>query len=136
VAEWQTRWLQVPVSFGTWGFKSPFAHNQRPSGRLKPQYAHVTDDESAATMAIRFRPLRILLATACGALFVVAPIATAGPAVACVSGQYSDPFTGQCSGGGGGYPSVNGVPCIPGQHMGTCMGFLQNMPRPGATLGP
>lgn len=27
VAEWQTRWLQVPVSFGTWGFKSPFAHN-------------------------------------------------------------------------------------------------------------
>jgi hypothetical protein len=26
VAEWQTRWLQVPVSFGTWGFKSPFAH--------------------------------------------------------------------------------------------------------------
>src|SRR3954469_13330554 len=29
VAEWQTRWLQVPVSFGTWGFKSPFAHRQR-----------------------------------------------------------------------------------------------------------
>jgi hypothetical protein len=29
VAEWQTRWLQVPVSFGTWGFKSPFAHNQQ-----------------------------------------------------------------------------------------------------------
>src|SRR4029079_2247949 len=28
VAEWQTRWLQVPVSFGTWGFKSPFAHNR------------------------------------------------------------------------------------------------------------
>ena len=27
VAEWQTRWLQVPVSFGTWGFKSPSAHN-------------------------------------------------------------------------------------------------------------
>jgi hypothetical protein len=27
VAEWQTRWLQVPVSFGTWGFKSPFAHH-------------------------------------------------------------------------------------------------------------
>jgi hypothetical protein len=27
VAEWQTRWLQVPVSFGTWGFKSPFAHS-------------------------------------------------------------------------------------------------------------
>ena len=31
VAEWQTRWLQVPVSFGTWGFKSPFAHhNEKP----------------------------------------------------------------------------------------------------------
>ena len=29
VAEWQTRWLQVPVSFGTWGFKSPFAHTVR-----------------------------------------------------------------------------------------------------------
>jgi hypothetical protein len=29
VAEWQTRWLQVPVSFGTWGFKSPFAHNEQ-----------------------------------------------------------------------------------------------------------
>lgn len=28
VAEWQTRWLQVPVSFGTWGFKSPFAHHK------------------------------------------------------------------------------------------------------------
>jgi hypothetical protein len=28
VAEWQTRWLQVPVSFGTWGFKSPFAHSE------------------------------------------------------------------------------------------------------------
>jgi Resolvase, N terminal domain/Helix-turn-helix domain of resolvase len=28
VAEWQTRWLQVPVSFGTWGFKSPFAHSK------------------------------------------------------------------------------------------------------------
>ena len=29
VAEWQTRWLQVPVSFGTWGFKSPFADHER-----------------------------------------------------------------------------------------------------------
>lgn len=29
VAERQTRWLQVPVSFGTWGFKSPLAHNER-----------------------------------------------------------------------------------------------------------
>lgn len=28
VAEWQTRWLQVPVSERMWGFKSPFAHKQ------------------------------------------------------------------------------------------------------------
>src|SRR4029079_6483987 len=27
VAEWQTRWLQVPVSARTWGFKSPLAHH-------------------------------------------------------------------------------------------------------------
>ena len=27
MAEWQTRWLQVPVSARTWGFKSPLAHN-------------------------------------------------------------------------------------------------------------
>ena len=33
VAEWQTRWLQVPVSFGTWGFKSPFAHQVRYTDR-------------------------------------------------------------------------------------------------------
>ena len=26
VAEWQTRWLQVPVSVRTWGLKSPLAH--------------------------------------------------------------------------------------------------------------
>src|SRR3954447_9457655 len=25
-AEWQTRWLQVPVSVRMWGFKSPLAH--------------------------------------------------------------------------------------------------------------
>ena len=104
---------------------------------MTPQYSHVNDDESVAEMASRFRTLRLVLAAACAASFVViAPIVTAGPATACISGQYADPFTGQCSGGGGGYPSVNGVPCIPGQHMGTCMGFLQNMPRPGATLGP
>jgi hypothetical protein len=106
----------------------------RPPARIA-QYPQVTDDESAAIMAIRWRPLRMLTVAACGALFVVAPVVTAGPASACVSGQFADPFTGQCSGGGGGYPSVNGVPCIPGQHMGTCMGFMQNMPRPGATLG-
>src|SRR5690349_20385905 len=35
VAEWQTRWLQVPVSFGTWGFKSPFAHRGRAADRIR-----------------------------------------------------------------------------------------------------
>ena len=32
VAERQTRWLQVPVSARTWGFKSPLAHAR---GNLK-----------------------------------------------------------------------------------------------------
>lgn len=88
------------------------------------------------TMATRFP--RVLLAAACAALFVIAPVLTAGPAAACVNGQFVDPFTGQCGGGGGvgQFPSVNGVPCIPGRHLGTCLGFLQNMPQPGATLGP
>jgi hypothetical protein len=27
VAEWQTRWLQVPVRETSWGFKSPLAHD-------------------------------------------------------------------------------------------------------------
>ncbi len=27
VAEWQTRWLQVPVPERVWGFKSPLAHS-------------------------------------------------------------------------------------------------------------
>src|SRR5215204_7705677 len=30
VAERQTRWLQVPVSARTWGFKSPLAHQYEP----------------------------------------------------------------------------------------------------------
>lgn len=34
VAEWQTRWLQVPVSFGTWGFKSPFAHRRETAHQI------------------------------------------------------------------------------------------------------
>ncbi len=28
VAEWQTRWLQVPVPARAWGFKSPLAHEK------------------------------------------------------------------------------------------------------------
>ena len=31
VAEWQTRWLQVPVSERMWGFKSPLAHDESPA---------------------------------------------------------------------------------------------------------
>ncbi len=31
VAEWQTRWLQVPVFVRTWGFKSPLAHWKTPA---------------------------------------------------------------------------------------------------------
>ena len=46
VAEWQTSWLQVPVSARTWGFKSPLAHQvvspvQRPPrgyGRLQSDF--------------------------------------------------------------------------------------------------
>jgi len=31
VAEWQTRWLQVPVFERMWGFKSPLAHRETPA---------------------------------------------------------------------------------------------------------
>jgi hypothetical protein len=31
VAEWQTRWLQVPVFERMWGFKSPLAHGKAPA---------------------------------------------------------------------------------------------------------
>ena len=34
VAERQTRWLQVPVSARTWGFKSPLAHQYDPRADL------------------------------------------------------------------------------------------------------
>ena len=47
VAEWQTRWLQVPVRVSSWGFKSPLAHGRTPAqqgflkartGRLLPDF--------------------------------------------------------------------------------------------------
>ena len=47
VAEWQTRWLQVPVRVSSWGFKSPLAHGitpaqqgfpRRRTGRLLPDF--------------------------------------------------------------------------------------------------
>jgi hypothetical protein len=51
VAEWQTRWLQVPVSARTWGFKSPLAHHtdrQRTPGDLTGGF--VVSGEVAGTV--------------------------------------------------------------------------------------
>ena len=88
-------------------------------------------------MTIRFRLFRLLMAVACGVLFTVAPMVTAAPAVACPTGHLSDPYTGQCYVVGG-VPTVNGIPCM-GRHLGTCLGFLQNLPLPRSPqsgLGP
>ena len=53
VAEWQTRWLQVPVSFGTWGFKSPFAHqnncSSEPENQVTVRSLHDGVDTSTST---------------------------------------------------------------------------------------
>jgi hypothetical protein len=74
---------------------------------------------------------RALLAAACGALFVAAPVVVAAPASACPIGHLSDPITGQCFVANG-VPSVGGIPCIPGKSMGTYLGILQNQsPRGG-----
>jgi hypothetical protein len=89
-------------------------------------------------MAMRSQIVRLLLALGCAAAAVGVPIVTAAPAAACPVGMNSDPYTGQCYTQNS-IPTVNGIPCIPGQHLGTCLGFLQNMPvpsRPNATLGP
>jgi hypothetical protein len=67
VAEWQTRWLQVPVSFGTWGFKSPFAHIEvndeekvtSPPGR---GLLHVYGLRAGDSSVVSNRALRRLLA--------------------------------------------------------------------------
>lgn len=97
-------------------------------------------------------------------MLVAAPAAAAligaAPAAAddCPTGQMVDEYTGECimdispiafvdtpegitiySGpnyGGGGVPSLNGIPCTP-QHYGTCIGMSQNqVPRttPHSTL--
>jgi hypothetical protein len=79
------------------------------------------------TMSVRSALPRLLVSAACAAAFAVAPIMTAAPAAACPPSFYADPFTGQCSAPGS-IPTVNGIPCIPGEHLGTCMGMLQNMP--------
>jgi hypothetical protein len=82
-------------------------------------------------MAVRAAISRALLAAACGALFVAAPVVVAAPASACPVGHLSDPITGQCFVANG-VPSVGGIPCIPGKSMGTCLGILQNQsPRGG-----
>ena len=46
VAEWQTRWLQVPVSERTWGFKSPLAHSE---GTTQPRSLEPTPAADVGT---------------------------------------------------------------------------------------
>ncbi len=72
----------------------------------------------------------MLLAAACGAAFVVAPMVAAAPASACPIGHLADPITGQCYVANG-VPTVGGIPCIPGQHLGTCLSIMQNQSPPG-----
>ncbi len=77
--------------------------------------------------------LRMLVSAGCGVAFAVVPSVTAAPASACPIGHFSDPYSNQCTVVGG-IPTINGVPCIPGKHLGTCYGFVQNKPIPGANL--
>ena len=89
------------------------------------------------TMAVRSEFSRLFMAIGCAAAFAAAPLVTAAPAAACPPSFYTDPFTGQCSAPGS-IPTVNGIPCIPGEHLGTCLGMLQNMPggnNPWNTVG-
>ena len=55
------------------------------------------------------------------------------PAGACPIGHLADPITGRCYVANSGVPTVGGIPCIPGQHLGTCLSILQNQsPRVAA----
>ena len=64
VAEWQTRWLQVPVRVSSWGFKSPLAHGKTPAqqgvsegletGRLLPDF-YPPRANGAASLSLRGR---------------------------------------------------------------------------------
>jgi hypothetical protein len=83
--------------------------------------------EESAKMAIRNSIARLFVASGCAIAFAVVPVVTATPAGACLPNFNTDPFTGQCSAPGQ-FPTVNGITCIPGRHLGTCMGMLQNMP--------
>lgn len=89
-----------------------------------------------ATMAIRQRAARTLLAAACAGLFVAAPVVVAAPAGACPIGHLADPITGRCYVANSGVPTVGGIPCIPGQHLGTCLSILQNQSPPGGGPPP
>ena len=78
---------------------------------------------------------RLLLIPVVASLVCAAPVAFAPSAHACPIGHNADPFTGQCYVVGG-VPTVNGIPCIPGRSVGTCLGFLQNKPWPGGGAPP
>jgi hypothetical protein len=78
---------------------------------------------------------RLLLIPVVASLVCAAPVAFAPSAHACPIGHNADPFTGQCYVVGG-VPTVNGIPCIPGRSVGTCLGFLQNKPLPGGGAPP
>lgn len=86
-------------------------------------------------MPAGLRITRALTTIVCGAAFAVAPVLASAPASACPTGHMSDPYTGRCYVNGG-IPTVNGIPCIPGQSLGTCLGILQNQPLPGGGPPP
>jgi len=80
--------------------------------------------------------VRWLLAATLGAAgLAVVPVVAAPSASACPSGFSSDPYTGQCYAPGS-LPFVRGIPCIPGQSLGTCLSILQNQPLPGGGAPP
>ena len=78
---------------------------------------------------------RLLAATLGAAGLAVVPVVTAPSASACPAGMYSDPYTGRCFTQGS-LPTVSGIPCIPGQSLGTCLSILQNQPLPGGGAPP
>ncbi|MBI3226744.1 MAG: intersectin-EH binding protein Ibp1 [Mycolicibacterium cosmeticum] len=102
-----------------------------------------------ATFAFPAR--RLILAGGFAAAVVAAPALAAfavespapGPALAsCPSGESEDTFTGNCtpelvpnspefgttSAGGGGLPSVDGIPCT-GGNSGQCIGLSEDQPQ-------
>ena len=74
-------------------------------------------------MAERSHLRRSLLAGACVAALLTAPIAGAAPMDQNGYNGAPTPVSG------GPVPTMNGVPCVAG-HLGTCTGFAQNQPRP------